>query len=309
MSSMTVDHPLLARQHANQRGIVLMIGAMTSFLANDTFVKLGAALMPASEIMAIRGVFASLFVLGLILASGLGPQMRLLFQRPVAIRGCTEVLVSVTSIVGLAHVAIGTATTNGQITPLVLLALSALILKERVDGRRWLAVLVGFLGVLLVAHPTATGLNLFIIFTLASATLTAIRDLMTYRMGAKIPTLLATFGTTVIVSLAGFAGATVQAWKPLDLQALLILMCGGIGLAGGHALVIASYRGAEVSVVSPFRYSGIPLSVIAGLVVFGDFPDLWAGFGMVLIAVSGLYAANREARRRRAIEAALAKAA
>ncbi|MDQ0394313.1 DMT family transporter [Labrys monachus] len=307
MSSLAVMPADAATQRANQRGILLMIAAMGCFLANDTFVKLGTALMPSSEIMALRGVSASLFVFGLILANGMGRQLHRLAQGPIALRGCIEVMVALSSIVGLAHVPIGTATAVGQTAPLILLALSALVLKESVGRRRWLAVLAAFAGVVLVAHPTARGLNLFVFATLLSASLTAMRDIATHRMAAGIPTLLATLGTTIIVSLAGFAGAAVETWQPLSPAMVLVLLFGGFSLAGGHALVIAAYRGAEVSVVTPFRYSSIALSVPAGLAVFGDRPDLWAGTGMALIAATGLYTAQHEFRRRRAIEAALAE--
>ncbi|WP_413992923.1 DMT family transporter [Labrys okinawensis] len=307
MSSVSYTQGDLGQQRANQRGILLMIGAMTSFVGNDALAKLATGSMPVSQVIAIRGVFASLFVLGLIFASGFGPQFRRIFQWPVLIRGCMEVMVAVTSLVGLAHVPLGTATTVGQITPILLLASSAFLLEERVDGRRWLAVLFCFAGVILVAHPTANGLNLFILSSLACAVLTALRDLLTHRMGAKVPTLLATLGTTVVVSLAGFGGSAFAEWQPLTAHNLMIVMLGGLCLVGGHALVIAAYRGVQVSVVSPFRYSAIALAVIVGLVVFGDLPDVWTALGMVLITISGLYAAQREIRQRRAIEAALAR--
>lgn len=309
MSTVSLTQVDLGQQRTNQRGILLMIGAMASFVANDAFAKLATAQMPVSEVIAIRGVFASLFVCVLILGSGLGPHFRQIFQWPVAVRGCMEVAVSFSSILGLSHVALGITTTIGQIAPILLLAFSALLLKERVDARRWTAVLVCFVGVILVAHPSANGLNIYILATLTCAVLTALRDLLTHRMGTKVPTLLATLGTTSIVSLAGFGGATVSTWQPLSFHSLLILIFGGVSLVGGHALVIAAYRGTEVSVVSPFRYSAIALSVIAGLVVFGDLPDVWTGAGMILITISGLYAAQREMRRRRAIEAALADGA
>ncbi|CAM5769666.1 hypothetical protein LMIY3S_02914 [Labrys miyagiensis] len=306
MSSLAFTEADLGQQRANQRGIVLMVGAMASFVGNDALAKLATGLMPVSQVIAIRGVFASLFVLALIFATGLGPRFRQIFQWPVLFRGCMEVAVAVTSLIGLSHVPLGTATTIGQITPILLLALSAILLKERVDGRRWLAVMVCFAGVILVAHPAADGLNVFIFFTLACAVLTAMRDLLTHRMGAKVPTLLATLGTTTIVSLAGFGGSAFTTWQPLTAHGLAIVVLGGVCLVGGHALVIAAYRGVSVSVVSPFRYSAIALSVVVGLVVFGDLPDVWTGLGMVLITISGLYAARREIRRRRAIEAALA---
>jgi drug/metabolite transporter (DMT)-like permease len=305
MSSVSFTQADLGQQRTNQRGILLMIGAMASFVGNDALAKLATTLMPVSQVIAIRGVFASLFVLVLIFASGLGPRFREIFQWPVLARGSMEVVVSATSLIGLAHVSLGIATTIGQIAPILLLALSALFLKERVDRQRWMAVLVCFLGVILVAHPTADGLNIFIFSTLACAVLTALRDLLTHRMGSRVPTLLATLGTTSIVSLAGFGGSAVTAWQPLTSHSLLVVALGGMCLVGGHALVIAAYRGVEVSVVSPFRYSAVALSVIVGLVVFGDLPDVWTGLGMVLIVMSGLYAAQREMRRRRAIEAAL----
>ena len=299
----------LGRQRANQRGIVLMIGAMACFVVNDSAAKLATALMPVSEVIAIRGVFATLFVLALILAHGLQRHFRLIWQWRVAARGGMESVVAFASILGLSHVPLGIATAIGQIAPILLLAFSALLLKEKVDARRWAAVFVCFAGVILVARPSTEGLNLYVLATLACAVLAALRDLVTHRIGSSVPTLLVTLGTTTIVSLAGFAGSAMSAWRPLAPADLSLLMVGSLSLVGGHALVIAAYRGTDVSAVSPFRYSALALSVLAGLVVFGDLPDAWTGAGMILIVLSGLYAAGREMRRRRAIEAALDKGA
>jgi drug/metabolite transporter (DMT)-like permease len=298
----------LASAAENRRGIVAMLAAMALFCANDTFVKLATATMPVSEVMTVRSAFASLLALGFVAGSGTFAQVRRAASPLVAGRAVLEAMVAAGFITALAQMPLATITVVGQSAPLMMTALAAALGVEAVGWRRWSATLVGFAGVLIVLRPTSATVDVYGLLALAAAAVSAARDLTTRWIGVEIPstvvTLAATIAVTLIGMVLGLVGAAAgESWTAPGGREIVYLTIAGVLVTLGNYANVVAYRGAEVSVVSPFRYTVILWAIVFGLFVFGQPPDAPAMAGAALIVASGIYTIHRERVRRAALAA------
>jgi len=286
-----------------------MLAAMALFCANDTLVKLATAAMPASEAMTIRSSFATLIALGYIAAHGHLGYLRLAATPMVASRAVLEALVASGFITALAHLPLPTITVIGQSTPLIMTALAAALGLEAVGWRRWTATLVGFAGVLIVLRPTSANLDVYGWLALGTAFISAGRDTMTRWIGAHVPSSVVTFASTVSVTLLGallglVGAAAGEVWVAPGWQEGGYLLGAAVLVTAGNLANVIACRRAELSVVSPFRYTVILWAIAFGLLVFGEPPDAFAMTGAALIVASGIYTIHRERVRRAAMDAA-----
>jgi drug/metabolite transporter (DMT)-like permease len=291
------DHAVL--HAANMRGIVAVLVAMALFVLSDSVVKLAGEMMPATEIMAVRGVMAVLLMGGVAVATIDRRRWHLIAQTRVVVRAAIEAVVAVLFLVSLPHLPLADITAIQQVTPIVLTVLSAAILKESVGWRRWLAVVAGFTGVVLVIQPTAEGINVFAVAALACAALVAVRDIVTRGLDPAIPTALVTFTTTLSVCAAGFVGAPLETWHKPTPYGFALLAASAVLVSLANIFIIRAFRGTEVSVVAPFRYAGVFWAIVLGFAIWGDIPNALAIVGTVILVASGLYIMHREALRRR----------
>lgn len=272
---------------------------MALFVTSDSVVKLAGAMMPPTEIMAVRGVMAVLLMGGVAAASVSVDRWRLALQPRVVGRALLEAVVAVLFLASLPHLPLADMTAIQQATPLVLTVLSAAVLRESVGWRRWLAVAAGFAGVVMVIQPTGDGINVYALSALACAALVAVRDVVTRGLDPTIPTALVSFATTVSVCLIGFVGAPLDAWTPLSAYGLALLAASAVLVSLANIFIIRAFRGAEVSVVAPFRYAGVLWALILSLAIWGYMPNALAIAGTVVLVASGLYIMHREALARR----------
>lgn len=295
----------------NARGILAMLTAVTLFVANDALIKLASAVFPVGQMMAVRGLIAALLALAIVHVMGEGKRLRLLAQPLVGLRGLLEAVIAFLFITALAVIPLADATAILQATPLILTAILVAFGLERVGWRRFLAILTGFVGVVLILRPGGAGIEPAFLLALASAVLVAVRDLVTRMIRAEVPSIVIAFGTTVSVGLAGVLIGILggEDWQGLGrFESLYLVAAAALVVSANIALVMA-FRRADISVVSPFRYASVLLALAIGIAVFGDVPDVMAILGFVLVVGAGLYSVHRERVRRRAIAAAHAPAA
>ncbi len=279
---------------ANRRGIVAILLAMVLFTANDTLTKIVSADLPPGEIMATRGCFGVLLMLGLIAARGELHNLGEMKTPIVAMRGLLEASIGFTFLTALAHLQLANITAIMQVTPIMITFLTVMLGLESVKWRRWSAIIVGFLGVLLIVKPSTDGFNVFAGLALASAFLVAVRDLVTRSISPNIPTSIVTLSATATVTVLGFALSASEDWKPVSFLELTTLAAAAFFVTLGNLQIVKAFRSADISVVSPFRYAVIITSLTAGFLVFGELPDLISVLGIVLVVGSGLYTLHRE---------------
>ena len=282
---------------ANRRGILAMLAAMTLFTANDTLVKLSTSDLPPGEIMAVRGLFAVLLVVALVAARGEARHLPALRHPVVLLRGALEAALAFLFITSLSRLPIANVNAILLAAPIILTALAVALGLEQVGWRRWGAVLVGFVGVLFIVKPSPSGLNPYAALVLGCAVLVALRDLVTRRAGSAVPSGIITLGTTAAVALGGLCVAIGETWRMPSGREVALLASAAVFVGLGNLAIVRALRIGEMSVVSPFRYSIVLTTLAVGYAVFGDWPDLPACVGIVLVVGSGLYTLHRERKR------------
>ena len=293
---------------ANRRGILAMLAAMACFVLNDALVKAVAASHPPGQVMALRGVFAVAFALILSVVFN-GARLRGGASPLVLARGLLEALVAALFITALSRLPLANITAILQTTPILLTVASVVLGIERVGWRRWGAVGVGFLGVLLIVRPSATGFNAFALVALSSAVLAVARDFVTRRISSVVPAATVTLTSNVMVALLGASLAPIESWRTPGWDAVGLLAGAAALVTLGSLSLVVAYRNAEISVVAPFRYSIVVLAIVLGFVLFGEWPDPFACLGIGLVVASGVYTISGEQARRREAKRASLRAA
>ena len=288
---------LRASAAANRRGIVCMVGAMGCFVINDSLVKFASQSMPSAQLIFIRGLMSLLLVLAIAHALGATARIREATRGWVASRALVDAVATMLYLGSLFHLPIGNATAINLAAPLFMTLFAALFMAERVRGARWLAVGAGFLGVLLVIQPRADGFNTWALVCLLGTLFHAARDLMTRRIDASIPSILITLSTAVAVTVVSGTASLLQGWKPFGLFEFGLLALASVFLTGGYYLIINSMRHGEMTLVAPFRYSGLLFALVLGYGVWGEVPNTLAWFGIALLIGSGLFVLVNEKRR------------
>ena len=271
-----------------------MITAMALFVVNDALVKLATTAYPTSQVLAVRGVFASSVALALVFAFRQSDSLGLLLRPQVTVRALMEGVVAFTFITALAFLQLANITAILQSSSLIIIVLAAFLGIERMDWKRWLAVAIGFAGVLLIVRPRADGFNVYSLLALVSAAMVAIRDLMTRRIAVEIPTAVVALGTTLGVTLLGVVIGFGEIWRPLAWRETLYLVLAAIVVSIGNTCIIIAYRNGEISTISSLRYTVLVFALVGGFLVLGEWPDALALIGASLIVGSGLYALRRQ---------------
>jgi drug/metabolite transporter (DMT)-like permease len=278
-----------------------MLASMTFFVLGDTVLKLAAATYPPGQIMAVRGVFAVLITLGFIIASKQLGELHRVGSRLVVIRAVLEAAVSFLFITSLAVLPLADITAIVQSTPIILTFIAVVLGLEQVGWGRWSAIICGFVGVLLIVKPSPAGLDIYALLAFATAALIAGRDLVTRSISARVPSLVITLSTTFAVTIVGFVVAIGEDWQPIGPHEAGLLFAAAVLVTLGNLTVVMAFRDTDVSVVSPFRYSNVPLAILLGFFVFRELPDMMSFAGIALIIASGVYAIHREQARRREV--------
>lgn len=274
------------------RGILLIVAATMFFSTSDTMAKVLSARLPAVEIAWIRYVvFVSLSGV-LVGRSGLGIAVR----KPLwhVVRGLGLVGSAIFFMLSLRALPLAEAATIGFASPLLITILSVPLLGEIVGARRWAAVVVGLLGVLVVVRPGSAAFQPAALYGLASSLSWAVATILTRKMAGQHPAAMllwsAVTGLIVLTGLMPLVFVMPTAW---EIGFALIL---GVVASTGQYLMVYAYRHASASLLAPFSYVQLLWAVIGGWLVFQTLPDIWTLAGGTLIAATGFIAARSERR-------------
>ncbi|WP_332824379.1 DMT family transporter [Ramlibacter sp.] len=296
---MTLPNPQ-AQRAANSRGVLAMSAGMASFVANDALVKHVSEALPSGQLIFLRGLFATVLLLAVLGAMGLLRDIPRLWERRVLLRAFLDACATLTYLTSLFHLPIGNATAINMATPLFITLFAVIAFKEQVGGARWLAIVTGFTGVLLVVQPSGAAFNAYALLCLGGTLLHAGRDLMTRTIDRGIPSLAITFSTALAVTLLSGLWSLQQEWRPASWQSLGLLAAASVFLSIGYFMLTIAMRAGEMSVVAPFRYVGLLFALLLGFVVWGDVPNAVAWAGIALLVGAGLYVLHSERSRARA---------
>lgn len=286
----------------NLRGIALMVAAMLGFALEDMMIKAMADRLPTWEILVILGLGGgSVFALT---AKARGERFwsRDLVSRPVVLRNIGELIGTLGFVTSIALIPLATASAILQATPLVVTMGAALFLGAQVGWRRWSAIIVGLLGVLLILRPGLDGFDANAMFAVMGVLGLSLRDLATRVVDRSISTARLSayaFYTLVPVGLiwASFGPAPVLPNLP-NLGQIIGAMAFGVA---GYYAIVGAMRVGDVAVVTPFRYVRLVFALVVAMAVFGEYPDLLTLLGGAIVILSGLYTFLRERRLARRI--------
>ncbi|MCV2877201.1 DMT family transporter [Rhodobacteraceae bacterium XHP0102] len=287
----------------NIKGAALMSGAMAAFTLNDTFVKLVTQTVPLFQMIFLRGIVTAVMMVALLWWMG---QLR--FSIPRADRGkvwgriLAEIAAMITFMIALINMPLANVAAILAALPLSVTLVAFVVYREPVGWRRLLAIVVGFLGVMLIVQPGGTGFNIYSVYALMTVGFVTIRDLLTRRLSADAPSMGVAFITAVAVGGAGGLLSIAETWEPIDAWAALYILAASVCIIGGYLFSIMTMRVGEIGVVAPFRYTALVWALILGFFVFGDWPDLWTLIGASIVVASGIFTLLREHRVARRAE-------
>ena len=275
-------------RHAG-RGILLVLAAVCVFSCMDATAKYLAARHPLPMLVWARYTVHFLLMVVFLAPSHRGTLLatrRLPAQlvRAVLLLGVTGCVIAALRVLPLAE-----ATALGYTSPLLAALLAGPWLGEKLDGRRWLALGAGFLGVLVIARPGGALLGVGVLYALAGATCYAVYQVMTRQLSASENSLTLLFYTALVGTLLSSLGLP---WiglgtLPSGVDLLLTLSLGVMG-GLGHYLLIRAFHHAPVGTLGPFLYAQLLWAMLVGWLVFGQLPDAWSLLGMAIIVASGL---------------------
>ncbi|TCS09065.1 DMT family transporter [Rhizobium sp. BK418] len=282
----------------NTEGAIFMSMAMAGFSSSDALSKSVIAYMNAGEIMFLRGLFTSILVYLIAWKFGALRPWRIMVKPVIALRIACEIIAAVTYITALGMMPIANASAILQSLPLVVTFGAALFFKEPVGWRRWMAILVGLVGVMIIIRPGPEGFTAAALLCVGSVASTAGRDLATRSISKDIPSLMITTVTAISVGIFGalmipFLGG----WEPVSATSLSHLLLASVLVLVGYQSVIVAMRTGEISFVAPFRYTSLIFSALLGFFFFAEVPDFWTLVGAAIVIASGLYTFYREAKR------------
>lgn len=274
-----------------------MTGSMTAFTVNDAFMKLLGDHLPFFQLLFLRSlaVAAILAVWAGLSGAARLPQGRDL--RLVLIRSIAEVGAAYFFVTALFNMPIANVTAIIQALPLTVTLGAALFFGEPVGWRRFLAIGIGLVGVMLIVRPGGEGFTLYSIYALAAVVCVTVRDLAARRLSGEVPSLTVALAAVLGVLAFSGVGAAATDWMPMSARDGALLAGAVIAILGGYVFSVTAMRVGEIGVVAPFRYTSLLAALLLGFAVFGHWPDAVTLAGAGIVVGTGLFTLWRERQR------------
>lgn len=293
---MTVLDPLIARRNQIPRGIAYMVGSTVMFAGGNAVVKWQLASYPLGEVAFGRTLFAFLTVVAIVLPRTGLAVLRTNRYREHLQRGLSQFGSMLCWFLAVSVLSLGSATAIGFAAPLFTTLLSIVVLKEQVGIHRWSALLIGFVGVLIITHPGAGTLTLGALFALGNAVLISTVAIAIRRMSMTESTETLTLYQMSIMTVCTACLLTLGFRAPHWADALMVALA-GIGNGIAQYWWTRSLSLAPPSAVVPFNYLSLIWAAMLGFAVWGDVPTPSLLLGSAIVVASGLYILWRETLR------------
>jgi len=300
-------------QRNNIIGALYALAAMVCFSFNDMGIKFLSDDYALHQVVLLRTcVGVTVFLTIIMPLNGGLSVMRTRRLGAHLMRGCFVVFANMCLFLGLAALPIADAIAIFFVSPMIISLLSVVFLKERVGPRRWAAIVVGFIGVLVIVKPGTTAFQVASILPIIAATLYGSMHMMTRKIRDTESAATMTFYilVTFLITSSIFGLALgdgryadtahpsleflLRAWIPVEMSDVpMLVMLGVTGVMGGM-LVSQAYRLSEAAFAAPFEYVAMLMAIVWGVTVFGTWPDRSAWIGIALILGSGLFLLWRE---------------
>ncbi len=289
------DLGFLMRLNSNMKGAALMTAWVFAYTINDAFMKL-----LFSEIALFEAVFLRSIIIippVLVMAWITKVTLRNLSNQDkclISVRVVAEICTMVAFLTALKHMPLANVTAILQALPLAVTMAAALFLAEPVGWRRWSAILIGFVGVLIVVRPGLESFNIYSLAALVAVVFITVREIVTRKLTNKVPTITVVLSTTIGSAL--FAGIMMigAEWNTVSVASWSLIIGAAVAILIATLLSVMAMRTGEIGFVSPFRYTSMLGAIGLGILMFGDWPDLPTLVGTLIIVITGIYTFHRE---------------
>ncbi len=284
----------------NVQGILFLTAAMLLFAVEDTFIKILTDSFAQWQIIAMLGLGGSL-IFGLL--ANLHGRIRfrdLLSSKVLLARSLAEAMAAGSYVISLSAVDLTVTAAVFQATPLAITFGAAVFLKEPVGWRRWSAIVIGFIGVLIIIRPGVDGFQPAALWALVAVAAVAARDLLTRFVPKDVQSTSVAFFAFFTLFIIGVPITFLTAeFRPLSGTSIYLVPLAVIFGAGGYYAIVTAMRGADASAIMPFRYTRLLFSIALGIIVFSESLDTPTIVGSLIIIATGLFTFWRKNRLRR----------
>ena len=278
-------------------GIFYMLLAQFSFATNDAIVKVIYLnynnILVLNQVIFLRGIFA-LILIGIFLILTKKFDLKLIFSSTkLKLRGLLESVATICFFIGVAKLPFAMVYVLISLAPIFLTAFGALFLNEKVRWKRWSAVFLGFIGLVIVVEPNELKFGYYFIFPLLTAVFITIREIVTKQIEDNFHSEQIAFITCFVVTIF-FGILSLFQFFIFDLKEFVLLFISSLFLSFGYFFSVATIKVALVSATSTFRYSVILWGIVYGYFLFNEVPKVNTYIGGLIIVISGLIIITRQ---------------
>lgn len=284
----------MSAQASHLRAASLMLGSTLLFALMAVAIRLASETLHTFEIAFFRNFFGLIAALPLLLRHG--PGLLRTTQLPRYVFRCVVGVVSMfCGFWAIGHLPLAQAVSLSYSTPIFVTIAAVLLLHEQVRARRWAAVAIGFLGVMVIVRPFSGEFSAGTLVAIAAAVLSGIVSIQIKQLSATEPADRIVFYTTLLwVPMSLLPALAVWEW-PRGIAWVWVVAAGFLG-TGGHMLWTRALKLGDVSALTPISFMQLPVVAVAGYLLFGEAVDRWTAIGAGIIFAANAYIAHREAQ-------------
>ncbi|WP_416696108.1 DMT family transporter [Candidatus Pseudothioglobus sp. Uisw_050_01] len=277
------------------KGAALMTACVSAYVINDAFMKLLFSEIALFQAVFLRSIITVPPILIMVWITKVAIRnLSKQDKRLILVRVGAEIFITITFLTALKHMPLANVTAILQALPLAITMAAALFLAEPVGWRRWSAILVGFVGVLIVVRPGLEGFNIYSLSAFMAIIFLTVREISTRKLKSEVPTITVVLSTAVGSTL--FAGIMMigSEWDTVSAVSWLLILGAAIAILIATLLSVMAMRIGDIGFVSPFRYTSMIGAIGLGILMFGDWPDQPTLVGTLIIVSTGIYTFHRE---------------
>lgn len=278
------------------RSLALMALGIMLLTANDAASKYLVQNHPVGQVIGLRQAGTLLVLIPYLMFFSRWNLLRVVDLRGQLQRGALFITGSVLIVWSFAELPLATAITMLYMSPIFMVILSVPLLGERISRHRWIAVVGGFAGVLIIMRPGSAGFQWALLLPLTAAMVNALRDVITRRLSRTETSIAILFWSNMILMAGGFM-TLPMGWAPVSAHDAFWFLAAGIFNGTAHFCIIDALRTGEASALAPVRYTALLWAALLGFLVWGEVPELWLLAGAAVIVGSSLYMIRAERRR------------
>ena len=275
------------------RGILCMLGGALSLTINDAMAKYLTQSYPVGQVMALRGLSIILLLITFLFFMNNLQALKIFSWKGHLLRAGAMTGSTFFFITGLSLLPITDAIAIAFVAPILTTILGVIILREAVSWKRWAAIFVGFLGVIIILQPTSDAFKIAAIAPMGAAAFGAARDVITRAMSGSENSLSILFTSMLMITIAGFLTYPLG-WSAVKPSHIWIFITSSLLVGLAQYLMIEAFRLGEIALVSPFKYSSLLWATLIGLIIWNDLPSKHVVLGAFILILSGIYLLRNE---------------